>query len=720
MIKMASFKDIFFDIETLQTNTSAKNPKDRVVREYSVSVEYKQGKKDVVLLFPSLNAMLKHLLGLRNKKFRLIAHNGRRFDFHFLRRMLIDDFGLIPVTGFKDSYTDHGKEYKRKELVTTPNFLIEYRIKAKTNLDMEFMINDNLFVTEDSYPHFQCSIKTMGELLLHHGLIEKGDEKLDYDYDRYDLKNKIEDIRGYCNQVFNNLSEHERRYVHNDTHILRMAWENYGILFPGFDINKKTLSLNILNTYSINSLAQFQLVNKFMAPFSDKPQKIEYSSFEFMGESLFSYLHNFYHGGLNFYNDKLVGKTVHDLVHIDINSSYPTVMYNEKFPTHLLAYVEQETKLSINQENYYLLQVPVTWVTKYVLNKIPSINIRKMIVKYFPSKDGYIFLQSPHLELFSALAKNEYNVVPVKSALIFDKRLFGGRDVIAEKYEFKTQAKREGWSKQAVYVTKVILNGIYGIPALRAYFNVFKYDEGFLTSHPLGYKNHERNILFAAAVTAYALKNLLLPLSYNVKGLDAGYIYTDTDSHFLTVDYWETIKDHVNIHPSNLGAWDMEHMHIKSMYVLNHKKYCLLNDKDKIEVFCGGIPKNAFNTDVSFDEFVKYQFSDGVEIDNLKNTYTHDGVICLYMSKTEISLGGKYPDHYSKELEQTREMILFKIMDMMIKDPLDDAMYIETELGSFGMNDIINLMYNIDNGKKYPIRELKRIEDLIFDETNRN
>ena len=43
-----------------------------------------------------------------------------------------------------------------------------------------------------------------------------------------------------------------------------------------------------------------------------------------------------------------------------------------------------------------------------------------------------------------------------------------------------------------------------------------------------------------------------------------------------------------------------------------------------------------------------------------------------------------------------------------------------TELGSFGMNDIINLMYNIDKGKTYPIRELKRIEDLIFNETNRN
>lgn len=727
----SKFLLVFFDIETLQTNTSAENPKDRVVREYSVSVEYRKGKKELAFIFPSLKAMMDHLLGLRNKYIRLIAHNGRRFDNHFFRRTLIDEYGLVPVTGYKESYIDHevkmGKEYKGDDLKESPNLLIEYRIKAKTSLDMEFLLNGKHFVTEDSYPHFQCSIKTLGELLVHHEIIGAEDKKLAYKYDRYDRPEKVDDVRAYCTKVFECLTDHERHYVRNDTHILRMAWENYETLFPGFDIKKRTLSLNILAAYNVNPLAQMQLTNTYMMPFSERPQRIEYSDFTFAGDNLFGYLHRYYHGGLNFYNDKKVGKIVHNLVHIDINSSYPTVMHNELFPSKILGYVDKETTIKLDKDKYYLLEVPVRWVTNNIIKRIKSTNLRKMIVKYFPSKDGYVYLQSPHIELFSALAKVNYDKILVKSALVFDKRPFGGRRVIAKKYEFKTKAKQEGWSKHAVYVTKVILNGIYGIPALRAYFNVFKYDNGELTSHPFGYKNTERNILFAASVTAYAVKNLLMPLSYNVEGLDKGYVYTDTDSHFLTKEYWETIKDHVDVHPTNLGAWDMEHKHIKSMYVLNHKKYCLLNDKDEIEVFCGGIPKESFNTDVPFVDFVKNQFSDGVEISNLKNTYTHDGVICLYMSKTKISIGKKYPSAYSIEYEMKRERMVDKAMELVIdgdisrtsqSGPNDEAIYFESELGSFGMNEIEERLYNIDEGKSYPIDELIRLENIIYNEIN--
>lgn len=713
------FTNVFFDIETLQTNTGAKNAKDYVVREYSVSMEYKVGSKYKELLFPSLKTMLDYLVNnTKNKKFRLIAHNGRSYDFHFLRRTLIDCYGFIPVTGFKDDYVEHDDgERKEKDLLVCPNLIIEYRIKAKTKLDLVFMINGKTFVTEDSYPHFQTSIKTLGGLLVHHGIIKKDDQKLDYDYDRYNTSIEIKDVRGYCDRVFRGLTEHERHYVRNDTHILRMAWDNYEILFPGFDIGKKTLSLNILSAYSINPLAKYQLTRSYKSV--KKEKSLCLSDFDFMGTNMFAYIHEFYHGGLNFYNDKLVATTVNNLVHIDINSSYPTVMYNEKFPTWLAGYVDKKKVVGLDDEYYYMLQVPVTWLTDSVLDKIPSINVRKMIVKRFPSKDGYVFLQSPDIEIFSQFMHKEIKAVPVKSALWYIKRRFGGRLVIDEKYKLKTQAKQEGWSKNEVYVTKVILNGLYGIPALRAYFGVFKYVFGELVSCPYGYKNSERNILFAAAVTSYAFRNLLMPLTFNVEGLDRGYVYTDTDSHFLTKEYWETIKDHVKIHPTDLGAWDLEHKHIKSMYVLNHKKYCLLNDNNEIEVFSGGIPHEAFNTDMDFDEFVKTQFHDGAEIDNLKNTYTKDGVICLHMSQTKITKGGEYQDHYSDRLEKQREYWLCVAAEAFKENPLDDALFVETPAGTFGASDFMQVLYNKDGDKHYPISELIRMDGIIKDEIDR-
>lgn len=712
-------KEVFFDIETLQTNTSAKNARDRVVREYSVSYEYRDNKN--VLqggVLPNLHAFIELLLTLKYKNFKLIAHNGSGFDFHFLRRMLIDDYDLTPVTRYSDAYIDHNdNEYKLGDLLKYPYYLLESRVKSKTNLDIAFKIGNKRFITEDSYPHFQESIRTLGLTLLQNKLIEEGGQKLEYDYDRYDRKEKVEDVRGYALQVFHGLSEHEIQYVKNDTDILRTAWESYNKIYPeDFDINKKTISLNILAAYSKTPLATYQLTHRYNAPFSKKQQSNQLSQFSFMDTNMFEYMHRFYHGGLNFYNDKYVGKEVHDLVHIDINSSYPTVMHNEKFPTFLLRTVEKETVLKLNPNNYYFLQVPVDWVTENVLKNVDSINVRKMFVKYFPEKSGYVYLQSPHIEIFSRCTGKKITEIPVKSAAIFDKRPFGGRDVINELYKRKTEAKKKHLDPLIIRNAKLLLNGIYGIPALRAYFITYKYENGELVAHPCGNKNTERNVIFAAAVTAYAFRNLLMPLTYNIAGIDEGYVYTDTDSHFLKIEYWETIKAYVNIHPTNLGAWDLEHKHIKSMVVLNHKKYCLLNDEDKIEVYSGGIPKDAFKTDMPFEEFVKTQFSDGVEIVNLKHAYTKDGVICLYNGVTKILQGGVYPDHYSKELGREREMYLIRIMQITATDPLDDALYAETTIGSFGDSDLMGVMYNIDNGKTVPVSELIRIERLIANE----
>ena len=732
---MAKITKVFFDIETLQTNTEAKSPRDRVVREYSVSMEYMKGNKVVKELFPSIKAMLDYLVhDISNRHFTLIAHNGRRFDFHFLRRTLLDDFGMFPVTGYKEDYTTHVKdhEYKREALDDYPNYLIEYRIKAKTSLDLEFKLGDKLFVTEDSLPHFQTSIKTIGELLEGHGIIEADGKKLNYEYDKYDVPYKVDDVRAYCNKIFAQLSDHELKYVHNDTDILRLGWYNYSTIFKDFDISKPTLSLNILNIYCVNSLARYQLVHKYKFPEFKTERNLQLSEYEFHGENFFNYVHHFYHGGLNFYNDRYVGHIVHDLVHIDINSSYPTVMYYEKFPTRLLEHINSKTLLKLDKDKYYLLQVPVEWVQNNVLDKIQSNIPRQWFVKYFPSRDGYVYIQSPHIDIFSAYTGKTIDTIPVEAALVYDKRYFGGREVIKERYAEKTQAKLEGWSKEAVYTTKVILNGIYGIPALRSNFNVFKYVDGKLASFPLGYKNSERDILFAAAVTAYALKNLLMPLSYNIKGLEKGYVYTDTDSHFLTKEYWETIKVHVNVHPTDLGAWDMEHKDIESMYVLNHKKYCLLNGKDegkkagKIEVFSGGISHDAFNTNMPFEEFVSTQFSDGCKIPNLKNSYTNDGVICLYMSTTEIKLGGKYPKRYSEELEIQNEILAARMQEMVLDGVLDeeigeteDALYFENVLGSHGFGDFLDMVYNVEEGKTDSLKQYMETEAYIFDEIDR-
>lgn len=749
------YTNVFFDIETLKTNKKAKNPKDWICREYSVSMEVKVGKKYKTKLFANLKDMLNYLINdMSNKKFKLIAHNGRRFDFNYLERTLIDDFGLKPKTGYNDKYKEHlDTEVKESQLDKYPYFLLEYRVKAKTSLDLAFQLTGKkgtkIFVTEDSYPHFQAPIKTLGEMLVLKGLLPAG--KLPYeDYEKFDRDEKMspEEVRAYCQHVFDNeLDDYDKEYVHNDTTVLRVAWDNYKKLFTDdFDIGLPTLSLNILKVYTINALAKYQLTRKIRNEGNKQDTNVSLSSFFFkpakeidekelakrkkIGEdevgdgNLFRYIHRFYHGGLNFYNYELLGKTVHDLVHMDINSSYPTVMHNMKIPTQLIGYVDKPGTVVLDKDKYYFLQVPADWVMK-ILKKIPSKIYKRMTIKRHPTTQGYVFLQTPDIMAFSDALHEEIKSLPVKAALIFSAVYFGGRKVIEEMYTKKTKAKKEHWPKDAVYVIKVILNGLYGIPALRSNFNVYKYIDGELTMCKNGLVNTQRNIIFAAAITSYAYRNLLLPLTYNLKDLDKGYVYTDTDSHFLTTEYWETIKDRVNVHPTDLGAWDLEHKHIKSMTVLNHKKYCLLNDNDEIEVYSGGIPHKAFNTKLPYDEFVKTQFSDGVVLESLKNTFTRDNVVCLYIAKTKLSVGdANYHEEYSDELEYERDFYLRLVYnDYVHNDGLDndndnEPLFYDTPVGAIGASEILAMEYTNNCKHCLPIKALVNIEKEVFDEIN--
>src|SRR5699024_5605116 len=92
----------------------------------------------------------------------------------------------------------------------------------------------------------------------------------------------------------------------------------------------------------------------------------------------------------------------------------------------------------------------------------------------------------------------------------------------------------------------------------------------------------------------------------------------------------------------NLGTWDQEHENLSNFYVLNHKKYAYTDEEGEIQVKAGGVPNNAFNRDMSFKEFIETQFSDGVEINNLKSIYNKNGTISIYPSTTKLEVGKGY------------------------------------------------------------------------------
>src|SRR5699024_10399921 len=126
-----------------------------------------------------------------------------------------------------------------------------------------------------------------------------------------------------------------------------------------------------------------------------------------------------------------------------------------------------------------------------------------------------------------------------------------------------------------------------------------------------GYKNNERNIVFSIFVTSVSLYNLLNPLKYlTQQEIDENLIYTDTDSLYLKSKIRHKIPKEL-FDPHHLGSWDIQDDQIDQFYVLNHKKYAYVAEGDII-VKSGGVPHDSFNRDMSFQDSIHTQFSDGV------------------------------------------------------------------------------------------------------------
>lgn len=688
---------MFYDIETLTANTGAK-PSELQPIEYIVALTFRNKRKQEKLFFPNLYQMIEYLLKSKLAgKYTLIAHNSDKFDTHFLFRSLIKNYGLTPHSAYTRNTTMHDLEYSQKEF--KGDYLLETRVKSKTSLRLDFRINGIKFNTDDTAPKFQASISTIGKLLYHGGIINKSDEKLHYEYDEFDTPEKFEypNLVKYAYNVYKNLNSDHKQYVFNDVNILYTAYYHYNDIFPKFNIKKRTLSGNILDAYNTSKLSDLQLLNNF-----DK-QKINLTNYTFENMTFYDYIHRYYKGGLNLYNNRYIAKKVKDCVHIDLNSSYPTAMYYKLFPTYLVSYGRPNETIERDPDKYYMIEVDKQEFNKW-LKLFKSSVLKTAFVKYFANNYENVYLSSPHISLIEKIIGKPFNPI-VTSYCEWETEPFAARDTIKQFYDDKVNGKKQGWSYGEIYVTKVKLNGIYGIPALRAYFNIFRRDEdGNYINDINGFANTQRNIVFASAVTAYAFYALLEPLTVDVARIDYNFIYADTDSLFLKRKFFDEIKQDINIDKYQLGAWDEEHSYVEQIYVLNHKKYAYFADGEIIAK-AGGITDGTFNLNMSFDDFIATQFHDGAKFTVLRHSLTKDLVMALYNAETEIKSGVKYPTSFkfSDELNASiTKFIVSNDLDSGDNIATVDALYVETPFGTFSQAEIyddpqeIELADNID------------------------
>ena len=675
----------------------------------------------------------------KSLSFDLVFHNGEKFDNHFFIEEMQAYYNLPVYTEHNKSANNQANEHARKmSTIDTEEkkhgLVLESRVKSSNNVSVKAFVHGRRVEFIDSFKKMNTSIAVLGKMLLNNNFITEEYLKTDFDYQCFDKDEDIdrETVKTYVKRCFESLNDKQMIYIRNDVIILALGVKHYKTLFYGFDFSKMTFTQNIKEEYSkYNKLAEFQLL-KTDGRFSH----LKLNDYQICGMSGFDYFRSYYKGGLNLYNDNYIGTIINrDGFSIDLNSSYPTVMYKEKLPTYLIALNEKSSIANFDYNNNNIMSfftMTIENANKYILSKIESKVLRNAIVKYYNSKNGLVYYNTVLLRLLSKITKQDFNSLPVESSATFQCEYFGARDVIARNYFIKTQGKMKNklaceidtidplniemtnepkpakynFSDEMVQGSKVLLNGIYGVPALRIHFDIFKRVGNDFENVKNGFTNKERNIVFSAGVTAFAFHNLLSPLQYlTPEEIDEYFWYADTDSLYMDKRALDKFPKEM-FHKMNLGGWDIEHENITKFYAFNHKKYCLYDNG--IVVRCGGVSKSLIKEWIKhshddFEFFVKCYFSDGTIVPSTRSIRNEYNTISIYNSSAKLEKGFPYFDSYILQNEKELDKIKTQIRGELANQNTNELLYIETPYGAIGSNEIIPNEEVPDNNN---IREL--------------
>ena len=286
-----------------------------------------------------------------------------------------------------------------------------------------------------------------------------------------------------------------------------------------------------------------------------------------------------------------------DYYKLDVNSMYPYVMLQERYPTELIGYSENLDlyRLSALLEEYYCIADVVLTTSKPVY---PIVRGHKLI---FPT--GEFRATIHHAELVKAVSEGSVNQV-LRIAIYNQAEIFRG--YVNFFYELKLRAEREG-DPVTRKMAKIFLNSLYGKFGQRevvskiventgpeSYQRMTGYSESLGTNVEVNYlgnmvevrykggESYYSSPIIAGAVTARA--RLYLWSLIERAGLDNVY-YCDTDSVITNLQGYERLKSRLN--DTELGYLKLEGLS-QTLYIRGAKDYTFGE-----EVKHKGIPKNA-------------------------------------------------------------------------------------------------------------------------------
>ncbi len=338
-----------------------------------------------------------------------------------------------------------------------------------------------------------------------------------------------------------------------------------------------------------------------------------------------------YKGGFTYLNPIYKEKDVGTGCVLDVNSLYPSVMYEKPLPFGEPVFFNGEYK---DDRIYPLYIQMITCSFELKENKIPTIQIKNnrnffRENEYLESSHGEIVclvLTSVDLKLFLEQYKTE-NLEYISGWK------FKSTDQLFKKYidkwiKIKNEATISGNSGQRT-MAKLMLNSLYGklAKSLENTSKIPYLGEDSIVHYTLGDKEISDGIYIPAGsfITAYAREKTIRTSQaikdYSIKkyGIDK-YNYSDTDSIHTTLTI-EELKQFCDIDAVRLGAWKHEGSFSKAKFI---RQKCYIEEIDeKINITCAGMPKQCY----------KY-----VEWENFKTGFTCGGKLTFKHVKGGVIL----------------------------------------------------------------------------------
>lgn len=297
-----------------------------------------------------------------------------------------------------------------------------------------------------------------------------------------------------------------------------------------------------------------------------------------------------YKGGFTMVNPRYQNKELSG-ISFDVNSLYPSVMYGNRgaLPYGLPKRFTGKYKVD---EKYPLYIQKLSCSFKIKPNMIPTIQLKGNLsfipTEYVTDSKGIVDLTLTSVDLELLFKHYDVSYVEYVGGYKFkqaDNIFRGYIDYWAD-----VKAKSTGGARQ---LAKLMLNSLYGKfatnPKKQNKIPVLEDEEIKLELQDPTYDEPVYTALGAfitARARAYTISNSQALYEY--------WVYSDTDSMYLTGITEEEAGKYIDIHPTKLGAWKLEHHFTRGKW-LRPKTYILKSIEDDLSIACAGMPENIKN-----------------------------------------------------------------------------------------------------------------------------